>query len=409
MIHEPPSRLRTWAADIRLAWEERIWDPLRGRRPCPLLTSLRKDPSLSGRPVDRELDRILRTGVGRRLTRDVLGDHPRRQSLTDFIERGAAQAQALLPYVQPHEDLLEFGGGVGRLGRAIAPHVHRLVSADVNPVMKVYGRRLSPGVDFRDCDELPESADFDGAYSIAVFFHLTLSQQKQALEYVHRRLKPGGWFLVDLKIGPRTTGPLPGHGNVGATALEDFRALCEPLFTARPVPLFNSGFLLRKKGEDGPPHSRSADGRYAIDDKSIVFDVLDGEVVVVNLDNGSYYILEGAGSVVWQMLAAGRRVPEITEALLRHYEGERTAVERSVADFVAQMEQESLLVAAPPTASAPAFRFDEGQLAGPGTPFPAPVMYRYTDMQTLIQMDPIREYDETGWPRRRTSPPPTTA
>ena len=30
-------------------------------------------------------------------------------------------------------------------------------------------------------------------------------------------------------------------------------------------------------------------------------------------------------------------------------------------------------------------------------------MYKYTDMANLIQMDPIREYDETGWPRRQAT------
>jgi hypothetical protein len=253
VIADPRSRLRTLAGEIRGVLEERIWDPLHGRRPCSILASLRDDPALAGRPVDRDLDRILRIILGRRLSRHVMErNHPRRHSLTDFVDGGARQARTLLGYVQPHEDLLEFGGGIGRLGRAIAPHVHRLVSVDINPLMKVYGPRLSPGIDFRDCDELPESAEFDGAYSVAVFFHLTLPQQDQALRYVHCRLKPRGWFLVDLKIGPRTTGPLADHGYVGATALEDFRALYEPLFTATPVRLFNSGFVLRRKDPDEP-------------------------------------------------------------------------------------------------------------------------------------------------------------
>lgn len=196
--------------------------------------------------MDAELDRLLRTIVGRRLTRYVVGPGHSRQSLTDFVARGARQASRLLPFVRPHECVLEYGGGVGRLGRAVAPHVRRLVSVDIEPLMKEYGRRLSPGVEFLGLDELPESPEFDGAYSIAVFFHLTLEEQRRALEYVHRRLKPGGWFLVDLKVGPRTTGPSGRPGNVGETALEDFRALYEPLFTAEPVELFNSGFLLRK-------------------------------------------------------------------------------------------------------------------------------------------------------------------
>jgi len=248
----PPlrSRIQAWANDTCFVWQEGVWDRVRRRSPCPLLPMLRSNPDLAHRPVDRELDLILRTIVGRRLTRHVVGRHSRRQSLTDFLERGREQAERILPYVGAHESVLEFGGGVGRLGRWIAPHVQRLVSVDIEPVMKEYGRRLSPGIDFRDCDELPQAAAFDGAYSIAVFFHLTLAQQKQALEYVHRRLKPGGWLLVDLKIGPRTTRELPRYAVTRFTALEDFRALYEPLFTVTTVKLFNSGFLLRRKEPD---------------------------------------------------------------------------------------------------------------------------------------------------------------
>ena len=241
------SRLRTWAGDANFAWQERVWDRIIGRATCRLLPALCSDPALANRPVAEELDLIFRRVVGRRLTRHVVGDHPRRQSLTDFIQRGASQAQRILPYVRPHESLLEFGGGVGRLGRSIAPHVHRLVSVDIEPLLREYGRKFSPTIEFQDCDELDESPVFDGAYSIAVFFHLSLVEQRQALEYVHRRLKAGGWFLVDLKIGPRTTPQMRRHDNTASTALADFRALYEPLFMATPVPLFHSGFLMRKR------------------------------------------------------------------------------------------------------------------------------------------------------------------
>ena len=99
----------------------------------------------------------------------------------------------------------------------------------------------SPGSPGSDCVSSFSPRRFDATRIL-----LGEWQQRQALAYAHRRLKPGGWFLVDLKIGPRTTDPRRGRGNVGETALEDFRALYEPLFTARPVRLFNSGFLLRK-------------------------------------------------------------------------------------------------------------------------------------------------------------------
>jgi hypothetical protein len=160
-----------------------------------------------------------------------------------------------------------------------------------------------------------------------------------------------------------------------------------------------------------PDSERTSDApsleRYAVNEASIVFDVLEGEVVLVNLDSGSYYILEGTASAIWQMLIARHRVSEIVGTLSRHYTGDVATMESAVGDFVGQLVQEALLVAAPVDAQAAAF--DESQLGGGSQPFSAPVMYRYTDMQALIQMDPIREYDETGWPRRPTPPPPRTA
>lgn len=358
-----------------------------------------------------EVASIVNTIVGRQLTSSVVGDHPRRQSLTDFFERGAAQAALLVPFLEPHEKVMEYGGGIGRLGRNLTPHVSRLISVDVNPLMQIYGPRASPTVQFVHRDELSDTPQFDGAYSVAVFFHLSLEQQRGALEYVCRRLKPGGWFLVDLKLGPHTEvphgeGPDSTYGPVRATSLEDFKALFEPLFTARRVPLFNSAFLLQKKDRTvAPPPATTLAGQYAVNDGSIVFDVLEGQVVVVNLDSGAYYILESTAATLWQLLAAGQRVPDIVQTLSHHHGAAAAVVDQAVDEFVAQLTAEAMLVPAT-GAEPPAPAFDARQLGEAGGPFTAPVMFRYTDMQALIQMDPIREYDETGWPKRHTPPPP---
>jgi hypothetical protein len=144
------------------------------------------------------------------------------------------------------------------------------------------------------------------------------------------------------------------------------------------------------------------DERYGFSEDKIVHEVLDGEVVLVNLDNGYYYILQGTGSVIWQTLTGGATVVETVEALLSQYTGARAEVEQAVKDFVNDLKQESLLHAAEGRAA----RNNAPTSAEPsGTPFTVPVMFRYTDMANLIQMDPIREYDETGWPSKRTTAP----
>jgi SAM-dependent methyltransferase len=402
MAPHSTSHQRTWTEHLSGAWRDRIWDPLRGRARCPRLPALLGDAALARRPVRDELDHILHVVAGRRLSPFVMGDHARRQSLTDVFNRGAAQAERLRPYLRADDTLLEYGGGIGRIGHAVAPHVRRLVSVDVDPLMKIYGARLCPEIEFLDRDDLPPEPVFDGAYAVAAFLRLPLSRQQSALEYVHQRLKPGGWFLVDLKLGAQTTTP-DGSDGIRSTALADFTAISEPLFSAKRVPLFNAGFLLRKRDADAVPEA-PVEGRYAVNDASVVADVLEGEVVVVHLDTGAYYILQGMASGIWQMLAAGRPVPEIVSRLAERFPHEAGAIESSVVDFVAQLTGEGLLIPASSADDTP-LPHDDRWIAGAAS-FAAPVMFRYTDMQALIQMDPIREYDETGWPARRPPQPP---
>lgn len=368
------------------------------RERCPHFRKLQVSGALADRDTYHDLDRIVRVSNGRAFSPYVMGEHPRWQSLTDVFNRGSAQAEHLRSHLQPGDVVLEYNGGIGRIGRAIAEHVQRVVSVDADPLMKLYGPVVSPGVDFRERGELPESETFDAAYAVESMRHLSASARQEMLDYVYRRLKPGGWLLVDLAPA---AGGRPASGDDRTAALEQFRAMYEPLFSARRVPLFNAGFLLRK-GTPDPVTPVPSEGRYTVNEASVVADVLEGEVVVVNLDNGSYYILQGTASVIWQLLAAGRTVPEIVEMLSRRHSEDAARIAAEVPEFIGQLTSEALLV--PATADGRmASTFDDSQLPAHGTPFDAPVMFRYSDMQALIQMDPIREYDETGWPVRNVS------
>ena len=381
MFPDVPPRSLPFTERARLAWLEAIWDRLCGRRRCEWPAALKRDASLSTRSVDDDLHAIVHTIVGRTLTRTVMNRDHARQSLTDMLARGANQATRLQPHVHADDTVLEYGGGVGRIGRAVAPHVRHLVSVDVNPLMTEYGRRISPEVEFVDLDALPETPQFDGAYCIAVFFHLSLEQQRAALEYVHRRLKPGGWFLVDVLIGPVTATTPPSPDDVHETSADDFRALYEPMFTAKRLPLFNAGFLLRKKDALATP-APIASGYYAVNESSVVADVLEGEVVVVNLDNGAYYILQGSASAIWQLIAAGRHIDEITTVAARHAAQGTAKVPAALRDFVRQLEEESLIVPAAASAAGAATADDDRLFAG--QPFAPPVMWPSSDPKAVV-------------------------
>jgi hypothetical protein len=143
--------------------------------------------------------------------------------------------------------------------------------------------------------------------------------------------------------------------------------------------------------------------RFTFDQTKIVYEILNNEVVLVNLDNGHYYMMQGSAALIWRLLSAGLTIAESVERLNALYPADPVQIQRAVSDFVLELRSEELLI--PAVAATPTT--DDLALDAPasGQPFELPAMYKYTDMANLIQMDPIREFDETGWPKRKSFRP----
>lgn len=134
---------------------------------------------------------------------------------------------------------------------------------------------------------------------------------------------------------------------------------------------------------------------YKIKSPPVVQETIDDEVIIVNLDSGCYYSMDGVGARIWSALARGAGAPEIARELAAQYDASDAELDAAVNELLADLESEGLIVARPadaPTRPAPP--------PAPGTrqPFTAPVLHKYDDMQDLLVLDPIQEVDETGWP-----------
>ena len=112
---------------------------------------------------------------------------------------------------------------------------------------------------------------------------------------------------------------------------------------------------------------------YEINPLRAISETLDNETIVINLENGSYYSMNRAGSAVWNALLEGVPLPMTNP---------------SVIDFLSLLEKEGLLTATDGTAGAgEELIIDE-----------APSFERYDDMQQMLLADPIHDVDERGWP-----------
>ncbi len=130
--------------------------------------------------------------------------------------------------------------------------------------------------------------------------------------------------------------------------------------------------------------------RYRLNDEEAVSENLDGEVIVVNLQSGTYYSMLGSAADIWGALLGGWSTREIADRLAQGKP--RDGIEADINEFVATLTAENLLL---PTDSAPNVSRVEFL---PSQTYAMPELQIYTDMQELLLVDPIHEVTEEGWP-----------
>ena len=69
---------------------------------------------------------------------------------------------------------------------------------------------------------------------------------------------------------------------------------------------------------------------------------LDGEVVMMSVEKGSYYGLDPVGSRIWELLEAPRKVSEVVDELLDVYEVEPEVCQRDTVSFLEALIDEGL-------------------------------------------------------------------
>lgn len=139
--------------------------------------------------------------------------------------------------------------------------------------------------------------------------------------------------------------------------------------------------------------------RFTICAPKIIHEIIDGEVVIANLDNGNYYSLENVAANIWRLLEGNPTEDEVVEEMANRYGVGREDVEGSVRNFIGELQKEELISASKAGKAGDTKEDCGGVEASEEKPdFEPPLLNKYTDMQDLLLLDPIHEVDETGWP-----------
>jgi len=120
----------------------------------------------------------------------------------------------------------------------------------------------------------------------------------------------------------------------------------------------------------------------------VVSDLIDGEMMLLNMEAGNYFSLGGSGAALWSCFQQGADPERLLEAIRQAYPDQESA-SRDFQDFLELLKADELLVEGTEDAGvAPV-------LAGE---YQAPSLEKYSDLQDLLLIDPIHEADESGWP-----------
>ena len=139
--------------------------------------------------------------------------------------------------------------------------------------------------------------------------------------------------------------------------------------------------------------------RYAVKAPRVVYEVFNDEVVVLDLESGSYYSMRASAAWIFRAAADGASPGAIAASFARGGDdrghADRADMPATVGAFLDSLVSEGLLVPQPVNGAPPA----PLELPGDAGPFTPPRFEKFTDMQDLLLLDPIHDVDETGWPR----------
>ena len=139
-------------------------------------------------------------------------------------------------------------------------------------------------------------------------------------------------------------------------------------------------------------------GRVRINPEDVVHETVDGEVILIALQTGCYYSLEGSGADVWGALLSGRHPAEIASELEARYAAEPGAIQDAVSRLVDRLVDERLVFPHEGNGAVAETNGAGPRAASDAPAFPPPVLHKFTDMQDFLLVDPIHDVSEAGWP-----------
>lgn len=135
--------------------------------------------------------------------------------------------------------------------------------------------------------------------------------------------------------------------------------------------------------------------RYSIDPRRISHDRLGDEVIIIDLNSGSYYSGSGPAAELWTIVCRGASLGEAASLLASTYACDERTVRNDIENCLNRLVEKGVLN-----------REETNSWSGAQLVLPAlergewlaPKFDEYSDMWDLLQFDPVHDVGEAGWP-----------
>ena len=136
-----------------------------------------------------------------------------------------------------------------------------------------------------------------------------------------------------------------------------------------------------------------------IKNPNVVHESIDGEVVVINFENGCYYSLRDAAYVIWHLMNTSQLdIQLIVNFLSKKYNIDSIKIELEVSNFIEKLIEENLIKKTSVQCLEPANIIEPADMPKNYGP---PKYEIYSDMKQTILLDPVHEVDNEGWPKKK--------
>jgi hypothetical protein len=132
----------------------------------------------------------------------------------------------------------------------------------------------------------------------------------------------------------------------------------------------------------------------------IVSESIQGEVIIVNLLQGVYYSITGSGPQIWECICNGYSIEKIAELLRTEFLNVPEDVTDKITNFAAKLAEDSLIQ----HCEGDPQPIDQPVVSEPSNgvrkQFEEPAISKFNDMEEVLILDPVHDFDESGWPNQ---------